>query len=109
MQQVEITLTSGTLGLISLILTLIVSSLAIASHFRQRRMFFREEGKAVEQIDALKLKVAELTAWKTIVEAKNHSVDLAIVRIDENMKFIKDSIEDLKADARTRSIQDSGK
>lgn len=107
MQQVEITLTSGTLGLISLVLTLIVSTLAIASHFRQRRMFFREEGKAVEQIEALKIKVSELTAWRAIAEAKNHVVDLAIVRIDENIKFIIQRLEEMKEDQRCK--QDSGK
>lgn len=105
MQQVEITLTSGTLGLISLILTLIVSSLAIASHFRQRRMFFREEGKAAEQIEALKLKVSELMAWKDIVEAKNHEQALAIGRIEESLKYIKESVDHLRDDARCRQEQ----
>ena len=105
MQQVEITLSSGTLGLISLVLTLIVSTLAIVSHFRQRRMFFREEGKAIEQIDALKTKVAELTAWKTIMEAKNHALDLAIGRIEENLKYIKESMVLLRDDARCRQEQ----
>lgn len=105
MQQLTITLNGGTIGLVSVLLAIIVSSLAIASHFRQRKSFFREEGKAVEQIDSLKLKVAELTAWRAIVEAKNHVTDLAIVRIDENLKYIKESVDDLKDDARCRQEQ----
>ena len=96
MQQVEITLTSGTLGLISLVLTLIVSTLAIVSHFRQRKNFFREEGKALEKIESLKINVAELTAWKTIMEAKNHELDLAVGRIEATLKYIKESVDHLR-------------
>jgi|GEM_PF-6138557 len=105
MQQLVITLNSGTIGLISVLLAIFVSGLAIVAHFRQRKNFFREEGKAVEKIEALKLEVAELTAWRAIVEAKNHVLDLAVVRIDENLKYIKESVDDLKRDARSRQDQ----
>ena len=107
MQQLTITLNGGIIGLVSVFLAIIVSGLAIASHFRQRKTFFREEGKAVGQIDALKLKVAELTAWRIIVETKNHNNDIIIARIDENMKFVIQRLEEMKQDQRCK--QDSGK
>jgi hypothetical protein len=106
MQPMTVTINGGTLpGL----LAIAVSIIAIWSFFNQRRTFFREQGRAMEQIEALKIEVVDHKAKILAIETKNHSVDLTLVKIDAALAYIREAVDELKKEVKCQRAEEAGK